>query len=137
MGWTGCSKPAGMSPLRFILSEWEGEWMAKQGLAVVASAEANGEVYIALKVNSPSEWERSIYEIGLEGSVTVALVYLFEQGTGPCGFRYKQMDESMGPYCSACPLSVLSKLSPLKAGAPGFAATWRKRQKAYSMKEAA
>lgn len=59
-----------------------------------------------------------------------ALIVLFERGGSR--FGYKPMDESMGPYESACPADVFRRLSPV-ADIPHahFAAQWRDRVRAY------
>lgn len=131
MGWTSTQKPVGMSAVEFIKGRW-----GDGAKNLIASAQVGGVVYFAIRSKAEG-YLAEVYEADADGTAVGALVYLVEEGSGPYGFSYKDMDETMGPYDEGkCPASILSKLSPLKAGKySSYAENWRKRQKAYGQME--
>lgn len=50
-------------------------------------------------------------------------------------FGYKDMDESVGPCESQCPVGILDMLTPLAADDKSYAADWRKRCRDYHAKQ--
>ena len=68
----------------------------------------------------------SDYVPALDGSVTVAIVFLTQSDRNHYNFGYKDMDESCGPN-EVCGPRFLDNLSPLKDDAIGYAKNWRAR----------
>ena len=82
---------------------------------IVASGTAGSTWYAALKIAKPGEPER-----------IVALVVLTAKRVGE--FGYKDMDETMGPNETRCPLKVLNALTPTDNE---HAIRWRAACRAY------
>jgi hypothetical protein len=110
MGWSGAVKPKGVTPREFILSE-SYTWRAND-YRVVDHAVKAGALYVAVECMATGE----VY----------ASVTIYEHRNGM--FYWKDMDETMGPNASECPVKILRQLTPL-ANESGneFAVAWRAR----------
>lgn len=129
MGWLFCKKPAGVGAVDYIKSRcFPPEWLEVEGKQITMTAFRGGVVWFALKIAKPGPKMLAMYEPEPDGSITAALVYLYEVSGGEVG--WKSMDETMGPYTEVkAYASFMAKLSKLKPGpATKWAAAWRARQ---------
>lgn len=128
MGWLVLNGPIPYGDTRDSYLRREIEQLSPQARArgckneVLASSFVGSVWYAAVHVIRPSDAGHSI-------DCVTALVYL-TQGTAQSGFGYKDMDESMGPVETRCPVKILDMLSPvhnLGAGEQGaqWATQWR------------
>ena len=112
MGWDCCNKPADVSAHDFVLAEVK-SWVDCQ---VLGSAMVGPVFYGAVR-----------HDVSGQPDV-FGLVILTEGSRDPrCNFCFKVMDETMGPYESRCPESVLRLLSPRVVGVNEYADDWRAR----------
>jgi hypothetical protein len=124
MGWTFVKdKPRTLTPAAYI----ESQETAPEFSEVMARATVNSTVFLAVKVKKPTKLLGEIFEAAPDGSVTYALVCMFE--IRGAEFGWKTMDETVGPFGEKAPAAFLEKLSKVKPKAPSYAEKWRARQK--------
>lgn len=108
MGWTEYRNP---------VSDPQGEL---DRIFTWDNADGAGRV-LASRINGRDSQGREVYYAALEATdkaagttKVVAIITLFSRSP----FGYKDMDESMGPYQTACPREILELLTPLPAPDP-------------------
>lgn len=95
MGWTYTRKEKGTSVKEFFENRWNSENIEILDVAVVKMRTA----YMAIKNNQTNE--------------VFGLVALLDYANKDYyNFGYKDMDESMHPYCYDCPKRILNLLTP-------------------------
>jgi hypothetical protein len=128
MGWT-CTKrkPAGMSVAYFLIHEsgsysWDGNNAdpARKATYTVLDWEMAGRaLYVAVERLERISGARKVF----------ACVTIHESQNGE--FCWKDMDESMGPNESRCPMHILRLLTPLDGDESAYAGQWRERCYAF------
>jgi hypothetical protein len=111
MGWTQTHKPKGQSLLDFFTSEFNNE---KNGVTftVLDCAAKLNEAYLAIE-----KVEKNIRIV----FAVVCLIRYYPKDPY-YNFGYKDMDESLGPYCYNCPERILTLLTPTNSK---YANEWR------------
>jgi hypothetical protein len=113
MGWTGLyTKPASVTG--YFKERWEQDDDLKKITCLGQAFVGRSTLY--------GVWEVHLKDSGK--TYQFATVTLCTYKSGDCAFYYKDMDETVGPCESRCPLSLLKLL---KTPAPSeFARRWRK-----------
>lgn len=136
MGTTVWHKAKGVKALAEIKAHLGPEFMAK----VVASTATFAAVFMAARIDKPSDWLLRVYEPEADGSVIALEVFKLSVRRGEYyNFGYKDMSETSGPYGLEAPLSILakcSKLKPVVEGSPD-ALKWATEYRARCSKAAA
>lgn len=135
MGWTFSNKPESETPRAFLERECL-RWSTATPEAhptVIAHSLVGTTHFFAVQFNQA--YRQTVgdhfgdYEPALDGSVTVAIVFLTRRDRGYYNFGYKDMDESCGPN-ELCGPRFLDSLSPLRDDCQGYAKGWRDRVRA-------
>ncbi len=99
---------------------------------IIDHAAVGTTVYLLVKRTPKGTWEpNSTYINDTDGSFRWIAVFLTRYARDACDFGYKDMEESMGPNESRCPLRLITRASSLRNADPAveghYAARWRAR----------
>jgi len=114
MGWDFICKDI-EDPKGYLDAEFSGQRTSGAATRILRSAMVGSVYYAAAEYTRPAE-----------PTVVYAIVALTSRRGGE--FGYKDMDDSMGPHESKCPVQILALLSPTKSD---YANKWRERCWAY------
>ena len=139
MGYTCLHRDSGETDLSFFRRQFN--W-ADTGMyyKLVDGKTVNSIFYGALRILAPKDEKLDGYVKAKDGTVTIGLVVIIKRGVfddGLTNFCYKDMDETQGPFYTACPESILSQLSEIKDNAPRlfYAREWRNKCIEYGARE--
>ncbi len=120
MGWTGVHKARGVKIDTFFSDFWKGSktrWLSKGYLV-------NGREYYRPAINEDGE--------------AFAVVMLIDYDRNSfCNFLYKDMDETMGPYCYNAPVKMLDLLDSYGEPRNEEAKRWRQACRDRAARKAA
>jgi hypothetical protein len=106
MGWTFFHKPVGKKAVDAIKAEFP-----ETAKKIVASSATREAVFFVIETHDP---DSDVYVPDANGNVRPIIVFAIKAGRGDYNFGYKDMDETMGPYGCAAPMSIIAQASPLR-----------------------
>lgn len=102
--------------------------------SVINCASDNGTWEVLKSAMVGSTYYAAVRKTPKDGAAPYVFAAIFLTKGGSRGddmnFGYKDMDESVGPCESQCPVGILDMLTPLAAGDKSYAADWRARCRA-------
>ena len=116
MGWTSIHKRSGVSVKEVLEKEFNYDHPAEGRSGKVIACSANWTTaYLAYEIKSP--------EKGREVIAIVCHIHHTPRALDGYNFTYKDVSESMGPYQTRCPKTILNLLTPTTEK---YALDWRK-----------
>jgi hypothetical protein len=106
MGWTFFHKPVGKKAVDAIKAEFP-----ETAKKIVASSATREAVFFVIETHAP---DSDVYVPDANGNIRPIIVIAIKAGRGDYNFGYKDMDETMGPYGCAAPMSIIAQASELR-----------------------
>lgn len=139
MGWTGMSVNG---PLTYaqekarVVEHYTRSYAVEGGTLEAVPLQVSNvrpAWYVAVQVTAPASHDPSPYvaETLADGRIRYVFAEVMLTNNRAGEWMYKNICESAGPCESACPLSLIAKLSPLQND-PRYAADWRARAHAIA-----
>jgi len=139
MGWTFLHKGA-EKPKEFFKREFYTD-NERYKIEVQDYATKGNVAYLAMKCTPKPGTETilgDVYQAAPDGTYVFGMVVLTARRKDYHDFGYKEIEESMGPCESDCPLRILKQLSPIidtSQSCGEWAADWRARSERNAAKK--